>query len=165
MKKVIFAFLILMVVLFPLYSFCQTKLDEAKHRLTGSWIFGHLYTLGNYEAGEEKDGCIKAGVYNFKEDGTVLIENKDTSICKYANTTMKWSVALMQDNRGKTHYAVQIVQDGTGENVLYDGNTFAGNIYMLVSFKKNFFTWIPKPPYKVPNANSDVQYFYRRVKS
>jgi hypothetical protein len=161
MKKIFFLFLIALI---PSYLFSQSKLEDAKQNLIGSWQFGYLYTLGNYDTGEEKDGCIKSTIYNFKEDGTVTVENTDTSICKYANRTNKWSIVVMHDIRGKEHFAVRLSEDGIGERNSYDGNTFTDEIFMLVTFKKKFLTWIPKPQYKVPNTNQDLQYFYKRIK-
>lgn len=161
MKKI---FLLSIIALAPIYLFSQSKLDAAKLKLIGTWQFGYLYTLGNYDVGKEKDGCIKATLYNFKEDGTVLVENTDSSICKYGNRTIKWSIVIMHDARGKEHYAVRLSEDGIGERNSYDGNTYTDEIFMLVSFKKKFLTWIPKPQYKVPNVNQDLQYFYKKMK-
>jgi hypothetical protein len=161
MKKTLLSSLILGMTLISSISFCQSKLDDAKQKLIGSWKFGHLYSLST-TPGEPNEPCIKAVVYNFKADGTVLEENTDTTICKYGNSTRKWSVILIHDERGKEHYAVRITEDGVGERASYDGNTYTDEIYMFVSFKKKFFTWIPKPQYKAPSSN-DVQSFYRRA--
>ena len=163
MKKRILGSLLVTMILIPALSFSQSTLDEAKQKLVGSWRFGHLYSMSNDNPGEVRDACIKVTIYNFKEDGTVSIENTDKATCKYANRSMKWSAVLMHDDRGKEHFAVRISEDGVGERASYDGNTFTDEIYMLVSFKKKFFTWIPKPQYKVPSTNTDMQYYYSRT--
>jgi hypothetical protein len=162
MKKMFLSSLILMMSLIPSFSFCQSKLDEAKQKLIGTWKFEYLYSL-TATAGEPTEPCVKAIVYHFKADGTAVMENADTTICKYGNDTRKWSVIILHDERGKEHYAVRITEDGVGERASYEGNTYTDEIYMFISFKNKFFTWIPKPQYKVPSAN-DMQSFYRKQK-
>lgn len=162
MKKILLTGLVMAITVIPALGFCQSKLDEAKQKLIGSWKFGHLYSLRNDNPGEVDDACIKSVVYHFKDDGTVFIENTDKPACQYGNRTMNWMMVVMHDDRGKEHFAVRICEEGIGERASYDGNTFTDEIYMLVSFKKKFFTWIPKPQYKVPSTNNDMQYYYSR---
>lgn len=162
MKKNTITYLLLLFTLLPVAGFSQSKkLEDYKKTLLGTWKFDHLYSLKS-DVNEETDDCVKAMTYTFNEDGTLSFENTDKSVCQYGNEKKYWSIIKIHDLRGKEKYAVRITEERMSERPSYDGNTFNDEIYMLVSFKKAFFTWIPKPQYSQPSAD-DIQYFYKKI--
>jgi hypothetical protein len=162
-SKFVVCFVMLVCVFSSFKSFAQSEIDEKKAALVGRWQFVYYTSLS--EPSKPSDACAILMEYKFNEDGTVNVINVDsTAGCKYASETKKWSIITMHDNRGKEHFAVRMFEDGVGPRASYDGNTFTDEIYMFVSFKKKFFTWIPKPQYSVPSTN-DMQAYYRRKKS